>query len=52
MDAEEKAEDFNVIVVQEYTPVCHDSAGNPYADWNLAVSGGETRNADGSAAGF
>ncbi len=45
-------EDFNVIVVQEYTAVLHDAQGNPYADWNLAVSGGETRNADGSAAGF
>ena len=28
--------DFNVIVVQEYTPVLYDEEGNPYADWNLA----------------
>ncbi len=27
--------DFNVIVVQEYTPVLYDDAGNPYADWNM-----------------
>lgn len=28
-------EDFNVIVVQEYTAVLHDAEGNPYADWNI-----------------
>ena len=27
--------DFNVIVVQEYTPVLYDEEGNPYADWNM-----------------
>lgn len=27
--------DFNVIVVQEYTPVLYDDDGNPYADWNM-----------------
>lgn len=30
-------QDFNVIVVQECTPVLYDVNGNPYADWN-AVS--------------
>lgn len=28
--------DFNVIVIQEYTPVLYDEDGNPYADWSLA----------------
>lgn len=28
--------DFNIIVIQEYTPVLYDEDGNPYADWNLA----------------
>ena len=48
------SEAFNVIVVQEYTSVSHDGDGNPYADWNLAVSG-ESREADGdtgSGTGF
>lgn len=31
-------EDFNVIVVQESTPVLYDEAGEPYADWELKVS--------------
>ena len=26
--------DFNVIIIQESTPVLYDSDGNPYADWN------------------
>lgn len=48
-----EAEEFNVIVVQEYTPVLYDAEGNPYADWNLAVSGGESRDAeDGTGTGF
>lgn len=37
---EEFAEDFNVAVVQESTPVLYDEQGTPYADWELAVNKG------------
>ena len=30
-------EDFNVIVVQESTPVLYDENGDPYADWNVVL---------------
>ena len=26
--------DFNIIIIQECTPVLYDEDGNPYADWN------------------
>lgn len=37
---EDFAEDFNVAVVQECTPVLYDENDDPYADWNLAVDEG------------
>lgn len=30
-------QDFNVIVVQESTPVLYDASGTPYADWNVIM---------------
>lgn len=30
----EEPADFNIIIVQECTPVLYDEDGNPYADWN------------------
>lgn len=30
---EEEPADFNVIIIQECTPVLYDEDGNPYADW-------------------
>lgn len=30
-------QDFNVIVVQESTPVLYDASGAPYADWNVIM---------------
>ncbi len=36
-----KEESFNVIVVQEATPVLYDAAGKPYADWDMAFDSGE-----------
>jgi hypothetical protein len=33
----EEQESFNVVVVQECTPVVYDADGNPYADWNGTV---------------
>lgn len=35
-------EDFNVVVVQEYSPVLYDEAGNPYYDWTLGGEGGQS----------
>ena len=39
MDSEES---FNVIVVQECTPVLYDEEGNPYADWNRVMDSDQT----------
>lgn len=33
-----KASEFNVVVIQECTPVLFDANGNAYADWNHAVT--------------
>ncbi|NCB92770.1 MAG: hypothetical protein EOM40_09465 [Clostridia bacterium] len=33
-EGEDKVEDFNVIVVQECTPVVYSETGDPIADWN------------------
>lgn len=30
----EEPKDFNIIIIQECTPVLYDEDGNPYADWN------------------
>lgn len=35
---DEKASEFNVVVIQECTPVLFDANGNAYADWNHAVT--------------
>ncbi len=37
IDNMESTEDFNVIVVQESTPVLYDADGSPYADWNVVL---------------
>mgnify|MGYP000165704535 FL=1 len=34
IDSKDSEEEFNVIVVQECTPVLYDNEGKPYADWN------------------
>lgn len=33
----ESEEDFNVIVVQESTPVLYSENGDPYGDWNVVL---------------
>lgn len=33
----ESTEDFNVIIIQESTPVLYDEEGKPYADWNMVL---------------
>lgn len=42
-------EEFNVIVVQESTPVLYDSGGNPYADWTMETEGTEGKSAGGGS---
>ncbi len=37
IDNMESTEDFNVIVVQESTPVLYDESGSPYGDWNVIL---------------
>ena len=37
LDANSAADEFNIIVVYECTPVIYDDNGNPYADWDNAV---------------
>lgn len=37
IDSVDSTEDFNVIVIQESTPVLYDQEGNPYADWNVIL---------------
>lgn len=32
--ADEKGQEFNVVVIYESTPVRYDESGNPYADWD------------------
>jgi hypothetical protein len=36
--SEDTADSFNVIVLQESTPVLYNDEGEPYADWDLTVS--------------
>lgn len=40
-DRSKVSSDFNVIVVQECTPVLYDASGSPYADWSLSTKTGE-----------
>ncbi|MBP0970175.1 MAG: hypothetical protein J5744_08525 [Oscillospiraceae bacterium] len=28
---------YNVVVIQEYTPVRYDAEGNPYGDWTITI---------------
>lgn len=37
-----KAPTFNVIIIQEWTPVLYDNDGNPYADWTKVVDVSKT----------
>lgn len=35
-----KDQDYNVVVVEECTPVQYDANGQPYADWTMSIKGG------------
>jgi len=38
----EEPEDFNVIIIQECTPVLYDNNGTPYADWSVKADISQT----------
>ena len=38
---DQKPEEFNVVVIQECTPILYDEDGNAYADWDRSASGWE-----------
>lgn len=42
-EGDDKAEEFNIIVIQECTPVLYDEDGNPYADWNHVITDDSTQ---------
>ena len=44
MDSEDN---FNVIVVQESTPVLYDENDQPYADWSRVMDSGEVTAQEG-----
>ena len=35
---DDKPEEFNIVVIQECTPVLYDKDGTPYADWNHVIT--------------
>lgn len=35
---DDKPEEFNIVVIQECTPVLYDKDGNSYADWNHVIT--------------
>ena len=37
-EGKDKPEEFNIVVIQECTPVLYDENGNPYADWNHVIT--------------
>lgn len=37
-EGKDKPEEFNIMVIQECTPVLYDENGNPYADWNHVIT--------------
>lgn len=44
----DSTESFNIVVIQECTPVLYDESGNPYADWNKKI---DTRTDIGTVSG-
>lgn len=40
---DDKPEEFNVIVIQECTPVLYKEDGTPYADWNHVIKDDSTQ---------
>lgn len=42
-EGKNKPEEFNVVVIQECTPVLYDDDGKAYADWNHVISNDSTQ---------
>lgn len=42
-EGNDKPEEFNIVVIQECTPVLYDKDGNPYADWNHVIKDDSTQ---------
>lgn len=40
---DDKPEEFNIVVIQECTPVLYEEDGTPYADWNHVISNDSTQ---------
>lgn len=40
---DDKPEEFNIVVIQECTPVLYDEDGNPYANWNHVIKDDSTQ---------
>ena len=37
-EGKDKPEEFNIVVIQECTPVLYDENGKPYPDWNHVIT--------------
>lgn len=40
---DEKPDEFNIVVIEECTPVLYQEDGTPYADWNHVITGDSTQ---------
>ena len=43
---DEKPEEFNIVVIEECTPVLYHEDGTPYADWNHVITGDSAQTAE------
>lgn len=43
---DEKPEEFNIVVIEECTPVLYQEDGTPYADWNHVITGDSAQTAE------
>ena len=42
-EGNDKPEEFNIVVIQECTPVLYKEDGTPYADWNHVITDDSTQ---------
>ena len=43
---DEKPEEFNIVVIEECTPVLYQEDGTPYADWNHVITSDSAQTAE------
>ena len=43
---DEKPEEFNIVVIEECTPVLYQEDGTPYADWNHVITSDNAQTAE------